>query len=204
MNPPTSMTRLLGKPRIAAVLYVGVALAVLGWAGGEIPWWLGLASLCFVGTVRKAGQDVRRYNQWRTAWAAMGPASATPRPATPKRPLRKRKASSPWASVIVAALSLVVIPVLIAAPGADETLRHALTLLWLGMALYLPVKLAINVRRARIHKGAGTVSAGGSKTSAAADVVEWMLPQASSSPSRADAMRCLPEYSARLMERPGM
>jgi len=193
------MTRFLGKPRIAAVLYVGVALAVLGWVGGEIPWWLGLASLCFVGTVRKAVQDVRRYNQWCTAWQAMGPASATPRPATPKRPLRKRKASSPWASAIVAALSLVVIPVLIAAPGADETLRHALTLLWLGMALYLLVKLAINVRRARVQRGAGTVSDGGSKTSASADVVEWMLPPASSSPSRADTMRRLPEYSARVM-----
>lgn len=95
--------------------------------------------------------------------------------------------------------ALVVIPVLIAAPGADEPLRHALTLLWLGMALYLLVKLAINVRRAHVHRGAGTVSAGGSKTSAPADVVEWVLPRASSSPSRADAMRCLPEYSARLI-----
>jgi len=31
------------------------------------------------------------------------------------------------------------------------------------------------------------------------DVVEWVLPRASSSPSRADAMRRLPEYSARLI-----
>jgi hypothetical protein len=198
MNPPTSMTRFIGKPRVATLLYVGCAVVVLGWAGGEVPWWLALAALCFFGTVRKAVQDVRRYNQWCTAWAAMGSASAPPRPATPKRPLRRRKASSPWAGVIVAAVSLVVIPVFIAAPGADETLRHALTLLWCGMALYLVWRLAARLRRA-LFRPAGTVSAGERKNGAAADVVEWVLPRASSSPSRADAMRRLPEYSARLI-----
>jgi hypothetical protein len=189
------MTRFLGTPRVATALYFGCAVAVLGWLGGEVPWWLGLAALCFVGTVRKAVQDVRRYNQWWTAWQAMGSGSvAAPRPIA-----RRRKASSPWVNVTVALLSLVIIPMLIAAPGADEDLRNLLTLLWLGVAAYLVYKLAARMRRTRIQKGAGTVSAGTSKNSASADVVEWVLPRASSSPSSADAMRRVPDHCRRLM-----
>jgi hypothetical protein len=115
--------------------------------------------------------------------------------------MRKRKASSPWTGVIVAALSLVIIPIFMRAPGADEALRNGLTLLWLGMAGHLVWKLA-TLRRA-LPRAAGTVSAGANKSNGtAADVVEWVLPRALSCPSRADAMRRLPEYSARVIETP--
>jgi hypothetical protein len=198
MNQPTPMTRFVGKPRVAAVLYVGLGLAVLGWAEGAVPWWLGVAALCTAGSVRKAVQDVRSYKQWWTAWAAMGAAGAPPRPATSKLDARGRKASSSWAGVIVAAVALVMIPVWMAAPGASEALRQGLTAVWCCTAVYLLWKLAARLRRARFT-AAGTASAGERKNSAAADVVEWALPGASSSPSRADAMRNLPEYSARLI-----
>jgi hypothetical protein len=197
MNPPTSMTRFLGKPRVAAALYVGCALAVLGWFGGATPWWLGLAALFFLGTVRKAGQDVRRYDQWRGAWDAMG---STHRPVTPAPVLRKRKASSSRRGVVIAALSLVIIPFVGRAPGADEAMRNGLALLWLGMAAYLLYKLATGFRSAPVQRGgAVTVSAGGRKSSAAADVVEWTLPRASSCLSRADASRRVPDYCAQLI-----
>jgi hypothetical protein len=79
-------------------------------------------------------------------------------------------------------------------------LRNGLTLLWLGTAGYLAWKLAVNARRAPLQRGAGKVSAGASKSNrTAADVVEWVLPPASSSPSRADAVRQLPDYCTRLM-----
>jgi hypothetical protein len=193
------MTRFIGKPRVAAVLYVGLGLAVLGWAEGTVPWWLGVAALCTAGSVRKAAQDVRSYKQWWTAWAAMGAAGAPSPAATSKPSARGRKASS-WAGVTVAAVSLVMIPVWMAAPGASEALRQGLTAVWCGLALYLLWRLAARLRRA-IFRAAGTVSAGAqSKTqSGPAEVVEWALPRASSSPSRADAMRNLPEYSARLI-----
>lgn len=194
MNSPTLMTRFLGKPRLATVLYVGCAAAVLGWFGGEVPWWLALMAIASLGSVRKAVRDVRRYNDWWGAWDAMGsaPSAATPAPA-----VRRRKPSSPWFRITVAALSLVVLPLL--APIGDDTFRRWLALLWLGIAVYLVVKL-VSARRSRVHKGiAGTVSAGGNKTVAAPAVVEWALPRASSSPSRAEAMRGLPDYCARLI-----
>jgi hypothetical protein len=194
MNQPTVMTRFLGRPRVAAALYVGCALAVLGWFGGAVPWWLGLMALCFVGTVRGAVREVRRYNDWWAAWQSMGsaPSAATAEPA-----VRGRKASSPRFKITVAALSLIVIPLL--ASLGDATFRLWLTLLWLGIAVYLVRKLA-SVRRSRVRGGvAGTVSAGARKKGAAPDVVAWVLPRASSSPSRADAMRRLPDYCARLL-----
>lgn len=200
MNHPASMMRLLGTERVSAALYVGWAVAVLGWFSGAVPWWLGLMALCFVGTVRKAVKDVRRYDQWAAQWQAMGGGVArSPRPARAK-PVRG-KASSRWTGAIAAALLLFIIPVIIATPGASEAARSALTLLWLATAVYLLCKLVIKARPARAQNRAGTVRAGASKNNAtAADVVEWVLPRASSSPSRADAARRLPGYSARLLQ----
>jgi hypothetical protein len=194
MNPPTFITRFLGTPLVALVLYVGCAVAVLGWTRGEVPWWLALAAVCFVGTVRKAVRDVRRYKQWSAAWQAMGSASGG---AAPMPIVRRRNPS--WVNVTIAVLSLLIIPIFIAAPEADESLRNGLTLLWLAIAAYLLWKLAVSIRGALLRKGAGTNRAGVAKTSASADVVKWVLPPASSSPSRLDATRNVPEYCARLM-----
>jgi hypothetical protein len=196
MNQPTSTTRFIGTPRIAGVLYVGLALLVVGWAGGAVPWWLGIVALCSAGTVRKAVQDVRRYDQWWASWQAMG--NSAPRSAAPRPQARKRKMIAPWAGVVIAAVSLVLIAVVMAAPGTDAALRQALTLLWCGDVLYLGWKLVARLRRS-VVRSAGTARAGRSKETSP-EVVEWVLPRASSSPSRADAMRRLPEYSARLLQ----
>jgi hypothetical protein len=209
MNPPFSITRFIGTPRNAKALYLSAGLVIFGWVGGALPWWLAVVALCFVSAVRKAEREVNRYDAWAAEWQAMGQkrlcgcghpectdGPAFTRAATPKARIRRRKASSPWRGVIVAALSLLVIPVFIAAPGTGNGTGKTLTLLWLVVALYLVFKL---VRRRRVSKGAGIVNAGASKNSAAVDVVEWALPPASSSPSRSDAMRSLPDYCARLI-----
>lgn len=196
MKPPTYMTRFIGTPRVAAVLYFACSLTVLGWFGGEVHWWLALAALCFIGTVRKAVQNVRRYDQWWAAWQGMGNRTGA---VTPKLVVRRRKSLSSWVNITVAALSLVIIPLFIAAPGADEATRHWLALLWFGIAAYLLFKLAISFRRARLKKSAGTAGAGEGKASEAAEVVQWVLPRASSWPSRTDVMRNVPDYCARLM-----
>lgn len=190
MNPPTFITRFLGTPLVAAALYVGCAVVVLAWFGGEVHWWLAVAAVCFVGTVRKSVQNVRRYNQWYAGWQAMGNAQGVTAP--------RRKTSS-WFNVACALILLIVIPMFIAAPGPDKALSNALTWVWLAVVAYLLWKLAVSIQCALFRKGASTVSAGGSKTSASADVVQWVLPPASSSPSRADAVRNVPEYCSRLM-----
>jgi hypothetical protein len=200
MNRPASITRVLGSPRVAAALYVGCAVAVLGWlGGGGVPWWLALASLCCVGTVRKAVKDVRRYEQWSGAWDAMGPGSASPAAAS-KPIMRKRKPSSRWHGVIGAALLLFPIIPFLAVSAAGEAMRNGLTLLWLATAVYLVCKVALNLRPARTSSvKAAPASPAAPMKANAADIVQWLLPRASSSPSRADALRQLPEHCARLM-----
>ena len=200
MNAPTSTTRFIGTPRNAYALYLLSGLTVFGWFSGAVPWWLAIMALCFVGTVRKAVQDVRRYNAWAADWRAMaGPGMASPRPAKPSFRMRPKN-TPPWVVVTIAALSLVALPVLIASPGVDKSEGMVLTLMWLASALYLLWKLLSKLWRI-FFKAAGAKSAGDRQTKAPADmVVEWMLPRASSSPSRADAMRRLPEYSARLLQ----
>jgi hypothetical protein len=74
MTPPSASTRLIGKPAVAAVLYVASGLAAFEWIRGPVPWWLGIMALCFIGTVHNAVRELRRYNPGRrngTPWAAM-------------------------------------------------------------------------------------------------------------------------------------
>lgn len=195
MNGPTLTTRMLGRPRVAAALYIGCALAVLGWFGGEIPWWLALMAIATIGSVRKAGRKLRQYEEWWAAWDGMGSA---PGAAPPKATTRASKPSSSRLGIAVAALSLAIIPLLL--PMGDATFRRWLALLWLGVAVYLARKLASG-RRARVRKAvAGTAGGGAGNDGRGDDVVKWALPRAPSSPSRADALRQLPDYCARLME----
>jgi hypothetical protein len=192
------MTRFLGTPRVSMALCVVSIVVVAGWVGHAVPWWIGLIALYCVTSVRKAVKDMRHYNQWWASWHGMGSMpSITPKPA-----VRRRKASSPWTGVIAAALLLVIIPM--AAAGADEGLLNFLALLWLGVAAYLVCRVAANLRRARASvtvKAAPASPAAATKanTAGVVDVVQWVLPPASSSPSRSDAMRELPDYCARLM-----
>jgi hypothetical protein len=190
MNPPGFITRFLGTPLVAAALYVVCAAAMLGWTRGEVPWWLALAAVCFVGTVRKAVQDLRRYKQWYTAWQGMGSAEGVA--------VQKRKASPRWVTAAALCL-LILIPLFIAQPGPDTALCNGLMLLWLGVAAYLLWKLAVSLWRVCSGRRTGVADASGNKTSTPADLVTWMLPRAASSASRAEAVRNVPEYCARLM-----
>jgi hypothetical protein len=201
MNQPTLMTRFIGMPRVAAVVYIGACLAVMGWMGGEVSWWLALIALGIAGKARVAVQDVRAYNQWWAAWQAMGPPRrAAPEP-RPNSNVRKRKASSSR-GIVIAAVSLLVIPLLMASLKADDALYSGMGLLWLAVALYLLFKLIPKLYRLVVRRSpsssARAVSAG-AKGDETLDLVAWALPPASSSPSRADAMRMLPDYCARLL-----
>jgi len=195
MNPPTSLSRFLAARRVSAALTIVCVLCVLGWFGGAVPWWLGLISLSFMGTVHKAQKQVRRYDAWRAEWDAMGSA---PRAIAAKPAPRRPKGASRWTGVIVAALALMVIPMVMRAPRADEAARNGLTLLWLGMAGYLVIKLAMRFGRRRPSVKAPAMPAQG-KNTARADVVEWVLPRASSCLSRAETVRRVPDYCARLL-----
>jgi hypothetical protein len=190
MKPPTAVTKFVGQPRVAAVLYVTCGLLALGWAGGHIAGWLALAALCFAVSVQKAVQDLRRYNEWQADWSAMGN-----RPAVA---VEKRKAVSPWRSVLTAALYLIIIPLFIAVPQATEPVRDTLAFLWLGIAGYLLWKVAAICSR-QTTKSVNRAREEANGASTASGVVECVLPLPLSPPSRIDALRGLPGYCARLI-----
>jgi hypothetical protein len=185
----------MGAPWVAATLYAFCGIMVLGWAAGEVSWWIGIAALCFASNVGKAVHDVRRYKQWWMDWEAMGNAPGVASPG----PLMSNPKKSSWFKIAIAIACFVIIPSLVTAPGADKSLRDGLTLLWLVVATYLFWKIVIKIRRALFRSGGHKATARSSKTAAFPDVVKWTLPPASSSPSRADAIHKLPDYCARLV-----
>lgn len=193
MNPPTSVTKVLGKPRVATFLYVACGFAALGWVGGHLPGWLALTTLFFARIARKAAQDLRRYNEWRAEWSAMGNKSAAA--------VEKCKTVSPWRSVLNTAICLIIIPAFLAIPQTTEPVRDTLTLLWVGMAGYLLWKVAAICSRpaSLASKAANRAGEAASRANTQSGVVECVLPLPSSSPTRIDASRRLPAYCARLI-----
>jgi hypothetical protein len=177
---------------MAVFLLLGSAIVILGWYAGGASGWLALAAAGTAMRTLSAFGQVRRYKVWRAEWETMGaPLHASPRPAVaPKRR---------WKLVAFALLLLVVIPLLMSDGGLDDGLATALTCLWLADSLYLACKLFATIRRG-LSRGP-VRSAPRPQANAEAVPVAWLLDRASSSPSRADTVRNLPEYSARLLSR---
>ena len=94
-------------------------------------------------------------------------------------------------------------------PTVNRLQERVADLLGKEAALFVPSgtmsnQLAVNVRRARTsvavkESPASPATATKANTADVVDVVQWVLPPASSSPSRADAMRQVPDYCARLL-----
>lgn len=197
MNPPTAMTRLLGTPRGAAVAYIGIALTVFGWINGAVPWWLGLIALCFTSTVRKSVLELRRYEAWAANWRAMGGYRAPVKPA-------KKAVGRGTLAVLAAGFFFMACVIWNMTPAGQKT-PDGQTLMWwliMGGFFWSAGKLIGSVRRRAGGMAKATPKARATTKAAPtqADVVEWTLPPASSSPSRLDVIRPLPEYAARLLE----
>lgn len=200
MIATSGMTRLIGTSKNAALLYVAIALAVLGWIGGAVPWWLGLLALGFACSVRKATLQVRRYDAWAAEWRAMSgysaPANAAAKPA--KRPASRGRLATQ--TVVFGFMAWVFWNM----TAAGQTPSGVQVILWLvtsGGFIWSAGKL-IGSARLTGSMAKATPKAGVTTKAAPtqADVVEWTVPPASSSPSRLDVIRRLPEYCARLLE----
>jgi membrane protein YdbS with pleckstrin-like domain len=192
MNRPAGLVRLAGAPPVAVVLLLGSAVAILGWYEGSGPWWLALGAIAAAMHTLSAVGQVRRYREWLAQWQAMGaPLHAPPKPAA--KPKRR------WKLVTIAVLLLLVIPSLMPDKGYDEGPVMALTCLWLTDALYLLCRLFALMRRGFTRSTVRSTDR--RQASAETAPVAWLLGPASSSPSRADAVQNLPEYSARLLSR---
>lgn len=181
MNRPPFLVRLAGYPPMAILLFFGYAAVVWDWwYRGGVPWWLAVGAVAAAGRTLGAVGRMRRYKAWLAAWQAMG---AKDEPSPPKK---KRR----WMFIIGAALLAVAIPVCLPPKPGNETTVAVLTILWFGACLYLVFTLvrAVLRRRAKRRKAKAEVAP-----------VAWLVGRPSSSPSRSEAERNLPEYCARLL-----
>jgi hypothetical protein len=196
MTPPSSLARLSALPPVTLALFLGYGAVMFGWYEGHIAWWLALgAAGAAMRTLSAVGQ-VRRYKAWAAQWQAMGAPLHAPRP--------QKKKTGGWMRITVAALLLGAIPAYLpqiksnAAIPNSEAVATALMVLWLVTGLYLLWKSVAGV--CRVINRSSARSKARRQAEAEAAPVAWLLPCASSSPSREEAQRNLPDYAARLID----
>jgi hypothetical protein len=185
--------RLAGSPLGAILLLTGCGFVGWAWNEGHLTWWwLVIAAFTSLKTLESI-QRVRRYKAWHASWLAMGGQDAPVRP--------KKRRGLVIASVLAVAL-----------PFATQQLRDnaeipngmavadALMWVWAAACLYLACRLVWKLLTLT-RRGLGRVA---EQRQAKADLapVSWLLPRASSSPSRAEAEANLPDYCARLIGPP--
>jgi uncharacterized membrane protein len=182
----------LGRRGSSAFFALLAAVAVTGWFGGAIPWWLALFMVLMVGTVRKAERKVRAYDAWLAEWNAMGGYEVTPG--------RKRKRTRTWQWVVCAMLLALGLPQIHLVRGSG--FEAMVNWLWLAACLYLLSMMVWTVLRVRMRRHKVKVEVAKAKAEAEAKdaPVSLLLPPASFSPSRAMAERALPDYCLRLMQ----
>jgi hypothetical protein len=185
MSRPPLLVRVAGSPLPAFLLFLGYVAIVVSWSQGEAPWWLALIAVgASIRTLSAIGR-LRRYKAWLAEWNAIG---ATEQ-ARPKEKRGGRRRMLLTGTVLL----LLAIPAGFRHLQGNEQSGSALTLFWVvACVCLLGVVLRSIKRRMAKHGNAEPEDAD-------APVVEWMLGHASSSPSRSEAARKLPDYSTRLL-----
>ena len=205
MLTPSFLVRLAGSTPGALLLFAFYAALAVGWVQGRVPLLLALVALLAAARTFAAWVQVRRYKVWRSQWRSLAEENEN-RPAakTPALPHKKRR----WLRVSFALAVLVVVPFVIptahngpypdALPGPpmDAGLLLALKTLWSCAVLYLAFALVRGVFTRRKVK---TPAALAPEKNAFPATVSLLVARPSSSPSRDDAARMLPDYAARLM-----
>jgi hypothetical protein len=205
MKEPSIFTRLMGNRFVALLLLFACGTVIFQWIVGDGSRWLGIAAvITFMQTLAAIGK-VSRYKTWSAKWLAMNaPLGETGRvrpsesgdrsprnDASPaKVPGRKRL------RLVTAAILSLAIPLYV---GADvDRASGPLACFWLATCLYVGYRLVRKMKRGLRHRKQEPPS---QKREMETPFVTCVLDKPASSPSRAEAMRDLPDYCARLLTR---
>lgn len=176
MNAPSKQTQLIAFPPVALVIMLLCGLFIWNWFQGNAPWYVAVIALALASHTMTKVAEVRRYKDWKTAWNAMGA------PASP--PAKSSKVFNVVFGVFIVGLILFTSN----RPWMEANGPAIAALIVIAaVVLGIPMLIWKLWRKTKV------------KTKGAATSVTWMIQPASSSPSRADAMKALPEYSARLL-----
>jgi hypothetical protein len=192
---------------MALVLLLACGAVIVEWLTGGASWWQGMLALLMAMQTLSAVGKVSRYKRWSAQWQAMAePAIASQRTSyhqggddsVTKRSTTTAKAQrSGWLRVVVAMLLALAIPLYV---GQDiDRASPALACLWLAICVYLGFRLLRRISRRGVKDGEQRSAPQNREVEN--PFVTWVVNRPSSSPSRAYAVRNLPEYSARLLSR---
>jgi hypothetical protein len=204
MNQPSILTRLMASRFVALLLLLACGAVILECVADGASWWLGFIALLTALQTLSAVSQVRRYKQWAAKWQAMAEPVGAPRRIPPNQleeVVRQNPASTAKEPrrgrlrIIVAALLALAIPVYVG-DGSDRV-SSALACLWLAACLYLAFRLLRRVMRRGAKRHEPRTAPGMREVEN--PFVTWVTDRASSSPSRAEATRALPDYCARLL-----
>jgi hypothetical protein len=200
MTQPHIIIRFIGSPLVTLVLLSGSGFFIYGWWTGHTVWWVALFAVGIIYRTLQAFNRMRNYNAWVAERRAL-------RAEVDGVPLPKNKPTT-RARVLIAVVLVVAISVYLGQPHPDAANNQPLTttlgFILAAASLYLAWKfIAFFGRKAyglvTGRKGRQAIT-GETQTDAP---VTWLVGRASSSPSRAQAQKALPEYCARLIAPPG-
>jgi len=204
MNPPSMLTRLMAGRFTSIVLLLACGAIGIGCLAGEASWWLGLFALFMALQTLSAIGQVRRYKEWAAKWQAMAepvgaqrPAPANDRGTGQNAPSAVKEPRHGRLRIVVAVLLVLAIPVYVA--DGTDMVSSGLRCLWFAACLYLAVRLLRRIFRRGAKSQEQRAVVGRQKVES--PFVAWVMNRASSSPSRAEAVRALPDYCARLLSR---
>ena len=192
MNRPAWGVMFFGQPLRALAVYIASALAVVGWYNGHVVWWLALVSVFAAAKARGAVRQRRSYLLWQAAWQEMG-GEVRPKP---RRDWRGRIAAL---LILASGFAIVAIPVSVPRGQRESDLQAYLWILACVVFISVIIALLRNALAGRSWRLPALRRR--QKVAANADdgMVAWLLPAASSAPSRAMAQRNLPEYCVAVM-----
>lgn len=188
MNQPSITVRIAGTPLVGVPLILGGLWLMFMWTQGRASLFLALLG-CFVALKTISSlKRVRRYKAWLKEWDAAG----TPGTA----PARRSTGGWRWATVLA---SLLFAGIIVCYPNAagNPELQNALLWLWLFCGIFLIARFVrgiwkfIRKRRSRNEE----------KADREVEPVSWMIGRTVDSPSRQAAVKSLPGYAARILNR---
>jgi endonuclease/exonuclease/phosphatase (EEP) superfamily protein YafD len=188
MNRPSIGVRFAGS-RLGALVLLGFCVwGVVAWYQGNASQWLMMAALMAGLWTLKCIARMRVYRAWAAEWEAMGAEGA------PARAIVKKRHILRWCWLLALAVAVVVLQ----AGGRSAALNQA------GAAdiVFLAVLALLSPGRLLLRRGRRKAGADSRRGKAAAEVapVAWMMGRASSSPSRGEAARNVPDYCAGLLK----
>jgi beta-lactamase regulating signal transducer with metallopeptidase domain len=188
MKRPSFVACVAGHPAAAIPLTLVGVWMILLWTNGHTSIWLPLVGFFVVIQTLSSAMHRRRYKAWRKEWESVGNFDKAP-------PVRQKRRSR-WTTALAAVLFIGIIACLPQLTNHPQ-LQNALTWLWLLCGIFLIARLVIAIGRRIFKRRSRNVERAQQEVAP----VSWMLGRTLDSPSREMAVRSLPEYAARILNR---